>query len=115
MSQTVRIGGILAEGRHGVGADERAKPQPLVVDLELEVDARDDDLETTADYRLVTEAVRTLVAEESFHLMETVAERIAAAVVAVPGVRRCRVAVRKPKAAERLKTSDVIVEAERSA
>ena len=33
----------------------------------------------------------------------------------LPGVRRCRVAVRKPKAAERLKTSDVIVEAERSA
>jgi dihydroneopterin aldolase len=115
MQQTIRIAGIRTEGRHGARAGERDEPQPFVVDLELEVDARDDDLETTADYRPVVETVRRLVAEESFHIIETIAERVAEAVVAIEGVHRCRATVHKPWAAERLQTSDVSAEAERRA
>lgn len=111
MAQTIRITGIRAEGRHGARAGERDAPQPFVVDLELEVDARDDDLGTTADYRPVVEAVRALVTEGSFHVIETIAERVAAAVAAIDGVRRCRAVVHKPWAAERLQTTDVSAEA----
>jgi dihydroneopterin aldolase len=115
MPQTIRITGIRAEGRHGARAGERDEPQPFVIDLELEVDARDDDLDTTADYRPVVETVRALVTEGSFHIIETIAERTAEAVVAIDGVRRCRATVHKPWAAERLQASDVSAEAERPA
>ena len=114
MPQTIHITGIRAAGRHGARAGERDEPQPFVVDLELEVDATDDDLGTTADYRPVTEAVRRVVTEESMTLIETMAERIAGEVAAMPGVRRCRATVHKPWAAERLQTSDICAAAERS-
>ena len=115
MTQTIRITGIRAEGRHGARAGERDEPQPFVVDLELDVDAREDDLDSTADYRPVVENVRRLVNEESFHIIETIAERVAEAVLGMEGVQRCRATVHKPWAAERLQTSDVSAEAERRA
>ena len=114
MPQTIRITGIRAEGRHGARAGERDEPQPFVIDLDLEVDASGDDLETTADYRPVTETVRRVVTDESMTLIETMAERIAEEVAAMPGVRRCRALVHKPWAAERLQTTDISAEAERS-
>ena len=112
MPQVIRIEGIDAEGRHGAREGERDHPQPFVVDLEIEVDARDDDLGTTADYRPVTEAVRDLVGDESFAIIETLAERVAARVASMPGVRRCRATVHKPGAADRLDVADVSATAE---
>lgn len=107
----IRITGITAEGRHGL-LEEEDEPQPFLVDLELRVDPADDDLATTADYRVVVERVRQLVAGEHAALIETLAGRIAAAVSAIPGVRWCRAAVHKPRAAELLGVSDVAAEAE---
>lgn len=113
MPQTVRIEGIAVEGRHGAREGERERTQTFVIDLELEVDARDDDLDTTADYRPVTEGVRDLVRAESVAIIETLAERVAGLVAAMPGVRRCRATVHKPGAAERLDVEDVSATAER--
>lgn len=101
------------EGRHGARAGERDHAQPFVVDVEVEVDARDDDLATTADYRPLTEAVRAVVRDESFALIESLAERVAEVVADMPGVRRCRATVHKPGAAERLDVEDVRATAER--
>ena len=39
MSDTVRITGVHAEGRHGVHEEEKARPQPFLVDVEAEVEA----------------------------------------------------------------------------
>jgi dihydroneopterin aldolase len=111
MPQTLRIMGIRAEGRHGARAGERDQPQPFVVDLELVVEPRDDDLSTTADYRDVIASVRSLVETESHALIETLAERVAALVAGRTEVRSCRALVHKPAAAERLEVGDLSAEA----
>lgn len=111
MTQVVRVRGLRLEGRHGARAPEREEPQPFVVDLELVVQAKDDDLSTTGDYRDVVAAARAVVERESVALIETLADRIARAVVALPGVRSCRAVVHKPLAAGRLGAADVSAEA----
>ena len=110
MSHVIRVRGVRAEGRHGASAGERDDPQPFEVDLEVEVEATGDDLDTTADYRDVVAAVRATIEGEPVTLIETLAERIVAAVRAVPGVRSCRAAVHKPRAAGRLGVEDVSAE-----
>lgn len=111
MPESVRIAGIEAEGRHGVLEWERERPQPFLVDLELEVEAAGDDLTTTADYARLVPAVQDLVSGESYRLIETLANRIAAVVAGMPGVRACRATVHKPGAAESLGVADVSAEA----
>ena len=112
MTQVIRLEGIRAEGRHGAREGERDQPQPFVVDLEVEVEASEDDLDATADYRALTELVRRVVSTESFAIIERLAERVAAAVAEDPAVRSCRATVHKPLAAERLDLADVSARAE---
>jgi len=109
--QVIRVRGIRAEGRHGASAGERDDPQPFEVDLEVEVEAAGDDLDTTADYREVVAAVRTVIEGQPVTLIETLAGRIADAVTGISGVRSCRAVVHKPRAAERLGVDDVSAEA----
>lgn len=111
MPQTLRIEGIRAEGRHGAREGERDASQPFVSDLEIEVEAGGDDLATTADYREVVGEVRRVIEQESYRIIETLAERVAEAVVAIPNVITCRARVHKPAAADRLRTTDVWAEA----
>ena len=112
MPHTIRIAGIRTEGRHGASRGEQDSAQPFLVDLEIDVEALNDDLGTTADYRVVVYAVQDLVSKKSFALVETIAEQVAEAVVEVPGVRWCRATVHKPRAAERLGAADVSASAE---
>ncbi len=112
MSQTIRLQGIRAEGRHGASHGEQDAPQAFVVDLEMDVEALGDDLGTTADYRVVVYAVEELLKTKSFALLETIAERVAETVAAIPGVRWCNATVHKPRAAERLSVGDVSASAE---
>jgi dihydroneopterin aldolase len=111
MTETLRITGIHARGRHGASPGERDAPQPFVVDLEIEVDAQGDDLQATSDYRAAVEAVRRVVELESYALVETMARRIASLVAESPGVVVCRAVVHKPEAAQRLGAQDVAAEA----
>jgi FolB domain len=96
------LSGIRAEGRHGARPGEKDAPQPFVVDLDLEVQVADDVIEATADYRGVSEAVRAIVTDRSFDLIEVMAAEIAAAVRAMPNVVRVTAVVHKPNAALRL-------------
>ena len=112
MAQVIRLEGIRVEGRHGAREGERDEPQPFVVDLEVEVEASEDDLDATADYRMLTDLVRRVVASESFAIIERLAERVAATVAEVAHVRSCRAVVHKPLAAERLDVSDVSARAD---
>ena len=96
------LSGIRAEGRHGARPGEKDAPQPFVVDLDLEVRVDGDLIDATADYRGVTEAVRAVVSERSFDLIEVMAAEIAATVRAMPNVVRATAVVHKPNAATRL-------------
>ena len=77
----ITLTGMRFEGHHGVSEDERRFPQPLEVDLEVEVDlrgaARSDRLADTIDYGPLIEIARRTVEERSFQLLEAVAGAIA--------------------------------------
>jgi dihydroneopterin aldolase len=99
--------GIRADGHHGARPGEKDVAQPIVVDLDLLVDVASDAIDATADYRGVTEAVRAIVRERSFDLIEVMAQAIADAVVAMPHVARATAVVHKPNAATRLEIDGV--------
>lgn len=89
------------EGRHGVGDEERADLQSFELDVELTLDLREagtsDDLEQTVDYSTVFERCRTIVEERSFHLLEGIAEAVAADLLSgFPRLESVIVRVRKP-------------------
>ena len=100
MTDRILLGGILAEGRHGVHEHERLVPQAFEVDVELALDLRPagttDDLDRTVDYGRVDALVRELVEGRSFLLIEALAETIAAEILAAHPVEEVVVRVRKP-------------------
>jgi len=96
--------GIRASGHHGASPGEKDAPQEFVVDLDVEVCVSGDALECTADYRKLIGAARDVVTNDSFDLLETVADSVASAVAGVPGVVRATAIVHKPAAA---RSSDV--------
>jgi len=96
------LSGIRAEGRHGARAGEKDEPQPFVVDLDLAVDVGRDSIDATADYRGITDAVREVVEQGSFDLIESMADAVARRIAAFPHVAEATAVVHKPNAAERL-------------
>lgn len=96
------LSGIRAEGRHGARPGEKDRPQPFVVDLDLEVEVQDDAIGSTADYRGITEAVRDVIEHGSFDLIESIADAVARRVVSLGPVVGVTAVVHKPNAAERL-------------
>jgi len=96
------LSGIRAEGRHGARPGEKDEPQPFVVDLDLEVEVDDDSIEATADYRDITDAVREVIEQQSFDLIESMADAIARRIASVPQVATATAVVHKPNAAGRL-------------
>jgi len=102
MTARLFLSGIHAHGQHGARPGEKDERQPFVVDLDLEVDAAEDTIDATADYRLLVDAVRDLVETSSFDLIETMATRVAERLVAFDHVTKATVVVHKPNAARRL-------------
>lgn len=96
------LSGIRASGHHGARPGEKDEPQDLVVDLDVEVNVGDDDIAGTADYRGITETVRTIVEQRSFDLIESMAAAIADEILALDRVARVTAVVHKPNAAGRL-------------
>jgi dihydroneopterin aldolase len=101
------LSGIAASGRHGARPGEKDEPQDFVVDLDLEVEVGADEIGSTADYRGVTDAVRAVIAEGSYDLIEVMAHDVAERVLAFGHVTRATVVVHKPNAARRLEIDGV--------
>ncbi len=89
------------QGYCGVSEAEREAPQPMAVDLELSLDmalaAAADDLARTVDYLKVAEQVLAIVQTQRFHLLETMAERLAQAILSEFPVAEVTLWVRKLK------------------
>ncbi len=96
----ILLTGMVFLGRHGVFEEERLVPQRFEVDLELGLDllpaAASDDLALTVDYAAIHETVRSVVEDERFRLLESLAETIASRVLAGYPVEEVTVRVRKP-------------------
>ena len=96
------LSGIRASGNHGARAGEKDEPQEFVVDLDIQVEVGDDDITGTADYRGITETVRSIVERRSFDLIESMAAAIANEVFAIDRISHATALVHKPNAADRL-------------
>jgi dihydroneopterin aldolase len=81
----ILLEGMIFHGYHGTLPAERELGQPFVVDVELRLDLRpaglSDDLAQTVDYGEVHRRAREIVEGAPVNLSETVAERIAAAIL----------------------------------
>jgi len=101
MSDQIFVHGMEFEGRHGVSDEERSMPQLIEVDVEVGLDLRaagkSDDLAQTVDYGEVFEVCRAQVEQRSYHLLEGIAEAIAADILArFERIDSAAVRVRKP-------------------
>jgi dihydroneopterin aldolase len=91
--------GMTFFGRHGALPAERELGARFNVDVVLEADlaapGRSDRLEDTVDYVRAYRVVQEVVEGDPCRLLEAVAERIASRLLALEGVRRATVRVRK--------------------
>jgi len=95
----IRLEGLALFGRHGATLGERRVGTRLEVDVEVELDAaqaeKSDRLADTVSYDRIEAAVRKVVEEESFRLLEALGARIAGVCVERLGVVRCTVTLTK--------------------
>ena len=91
--------GIRTSGHHGANPGEKDQAQDFVVDLDIEVDVTADRIGGTSDYRQLIRTARETVERERFDLLESIANAVAEAVAARPGVVRATAVVHKPAAA----------------
>lgn len=119
VADEITLTGLRVFGRHGVYEDERRVGQHFIVDATLSVDtsvaAATDDVADTVHYGEAAEQIAAIVAGEPVNLIETLAQRIADALLGYPGVHRVAVTVHKPGAPIDLEFADVSVTIRRSA
>lgn len=96
----IEIRGLRVLGVHGVLAEERERPQPFELDLDISADlgpgADRDDLGATVDYGVLAARAAGVVRERSFALLEALGAAVADEVLAVdPRLEAVAVTVRK--------------------
>jgi dihydroneopterin aldolase len=95
----IELRGLRAVGVHGDLPEERDRPQPFELDLDVEADlsasSGTDDLGDTVDYAQVAELAAGVVEKASYRLLERLASAVADAVLDVEGIARVTVTVRK--------------------
>ncbi|MBI4061729.1 MAG: dihydroneopterin aldolase [Elusimicrobia bacterium] len=119
MADMIWLRGVECRVKVGVPAAERARRQRVLVDVGLETDCRPaaarDDFRLAVDYWAVEKLVRSTAEAGERALIETLAERLAAAVLkAQPGADAVSVRVSKAPAAMP-RTREAAVEIRRTA
>lgn len=93
------LSGLTAFGYHGNNPAERKLGQTFTADLEVTLDtaraAASDHLRDTVTYPLLEKTTRAILEGKPANLLETVAERIATALLEFDGVRQVTVRVSK--------------------
>ncbi|MCD4557668.1 2-amino-4-hydroxy-6-hydroxymethyldihydropteridine diphosphokinase [Schaalia sp. lx-100] len=109
----ITLTGVSAEGIHGVLPQEQKQPQLFRVDVSMWVDVSravgSDDLADTVSYADVAHMVIQMIQGPSVRLIETLAGRIAEAVMTYPRVVGAQVTVHKPEAPINARFSDIAV------
>lgn len=118
MTDTITLTGLVAYGYHGVFEHEKRDGQEFTIDVSLDVDTRraatSDDIADTVHYGELADAVVRIVTGERFDLIETLADRLAAAVMEDERVLATAVTVHKPHAPIPHAFTDVSVTARRT-
>ena len=93
------LSGLTAFGYHGNNPAERKLGQTFVADLEVTLDtaraAASDRITDTVSYPVLEKTARAILEGKPANLLETVAERIATAILQLPGIHRVTVRVSK--------------------
>lgn len=109
----IALRGLRARGHHGVFDFERREGQDFVVDAVLYLDtapaAASDDVEDTVHYGVLADRLVAIVVGEPVDLIETLAERLAAACMDEPLVEGVELTVHKPSAPIEHEFADVAV------
>ncbi|MEZ3160302.1 dihydroneopterin aldolase [Microbacterium sp. BWT-B31] len=109
----IRLTGLKVFGHHGVYPQERREGQWFLVDFAVRLDtrraARTDDVADTVHYGELAERVAAIVSGEPVDLIETLAARIADALLAPTLVQAAEVTVHKPDAPIEQPFADVTV------
>ena len=97
---------------------ERQVRQTVLVDLEIQADVRkaalSDSIDDTLNYKRVAKRVLAFVEGSSFHLVETLAERIAMLILEEFRVDWVRIVLSKPGAVRSSRDVGIVVERRRS-
>ena len=108
--------GLTAECIIGFIDWERRVRQTVVVDLEIPVDCRNaaitDEVADTVDYKKVAKRILAFIEASEFKLVETLAQRVALALLEEFGLEWVRLSINKPGAIRN--SRDVGVSIERS-
>lgn len=98
----------------GIFEWERRVTQVVSIDLDMGFDiapaAATDSIEDTLNYKAVAKRITAYVAGSEFHLVETLAERVAAIVRDEFGVAWVRVRINKPGAISGARDVGVVIE-----
>jgi dihydroneopterin aldolase len=96
------IHALKTEAIIGIFDWERQVKQTVIVDIEISADiakaALSDSIDDTLNYKRVAKRVLAFVEESSFHLVETLAERIAMLILEDFGIAWVRISLSKPGA-----------------
>jgi len=100
--ERIRIRDLLVRCTLGVSERERSKPQDVVFNIVLDADLggaiAHDRLEATVDYKALKQRVMAEVESSAFHLLESLAGRVAEICLADRRVHRVAVTADKPGA-----------------
>jgi dihydroneopterin aldolase len=114
----ITLTGLRANAHHGVFEHERRDGQVFIIDaiayLDLSAASQSDDLDRTVHYGILAEQIVAAVEADPVDLIETVAERVAATVLAHEPVDAVEVTVHKPQAPISVPFGDVAVRITRS-
>lgn len=115
ITDRIELRGLVVVAICGALPEERERPQPLEVDLDVVADLRaagtSDDLADTLDYGALTATVERVMLDGAPQLLEHLAQVLADAVLADPRALEVTVAVRKlrPPVPQALATSGVSI------
>jgi 7,8-dihydroneopterin aldolase/epimerase/oxygenase len=102
----------------GIGAEEKIKPQRIVVNIDLSVKESDgpmpDDISHVVSYAIVVTKCEAIVAEGHVNLVETLAEKFAEACLKDKRVVAARVRIEKPDIIPNAKSVGVEIERQRA-
>jgi dihydroneopterin aldolase len=98
----ILISGLQARAIIGVHAWEQHQPRPLLIDVELGMDARaaaaTDRLRDAVDYKAVSDEIIAFAASREFRLIETLAESLARLLFERHPIHSLRMTIHKPGA-----------------
>jgi len=116
----IELRGLVVQGHIGAFEEERARLQPLEIDLDVVLDlsapGESDALDDTVDYGVLCTMIDRIVETERFALLERLATRVAEVALSDDRVDSVRVSVRKlePPVVQQLTTSGVTIERARA-